>query len=43
MPVHSIPTRRSSDLLKVQNNLMRAEIELLKKIHILERGMRRKK
>ena len=38
-----LSTEEKYERLKAQNNLLKAEIELLKKIHILERGLRRKK
>jgi len=38
-----LSTEGKYERLKAQNNLLKAEIELLKKIHILERGLRRKK
>ena len=38
-----LSTEEKYERLKAQNNLLKAEIELLKKIDFLERGMRRKK
>lgn len=38
-----LSTEEKYERLKAQNNLLKAELELLKKIHFLERGMRRKK